>query len=177
MGMRDQFINIGPSYFSPPEIAKFVPDLVNNNGSPGIFISNWVLYHRQIQEAQLKTTYSKELVLCSCLVLAWSDCSSHQANDHHSGKRQCNRAGSICRSVQRRRKKYKPMLSCNTITWANNSNLVKMDGGDSIDVHVLVHYDPKTIESTFANKGYTDTTAVATPALLPGCKDIPSGCK
>ncbi|MBN1375239.1 MAG: hypothetical protein JXA01_03700, partial [Dehalococcoidia bacterium] len=73
--------------------------------------------------------------------------------------------------------KFKPMISCNTITWANNANLVKMDGGNSVDVHILTSYDPKTLDAVNAHKAYTDTDGVPVPSLLPGGTDVPAGCK
>ncbi|MBN1375382.1 MAG: hypothetical protein JXA01_04435, partial [Dehalococcoidia bacterium] len=72
--------------------------------------------------------------------------------------------------------KFKPMISCNTITWANNANLVKMDGGDSVTVSLVSGYT-KDIAPGDTYTTYIMTPNVPVPGLLPGGKDIPAGCK
>jgi branched-chain amino acid transport system substrate-binding protein len=177
LGMRDQFIDVGPSYFSPPEIAKFVPDLANNNGSLGIFVAAFDLYPKQVQDAQLKTKYPKDFGSYA-VGWYWGDLATEALRqtinkvgiDKVTGQTVYDTlcAGGIT--------KFKPMVSCNTISWANNSSMVKMDGGDSVDVHLLSGYDAKTTTSADAYKAYLDTPGVPIPALLPGGKDLPANC-
>ena len=178
LDMRDQFIDCGTSYFSPLETAKFVPDLANNNGALGIFASGFNDYPKQIQEAQLKTTYPKEFGSYA-VGWYWGDLAcevvrqtaAKVGNDKVNGQaiQDMLNFGGI--------KGYKPLISVNTITWANNASLVKMDGGNSVDVRLLSGYDPKTTPAGEADKAYLVTPGVPVPGLLPGGKDVPAGCK
>ena len=176
--MRDQFIDVGPSYFSPPEIAKFTPNLVNNDGSLAIFMANWDQFPQQIQDAKAKTKYPKEFGSYA-VGWYWGDLVTEAIRqtinkvgvDKVTGQTVYDNlcAGGI--------NKFKPMISCNTISWANNSSRVKMDGGDSVDVHIVHNYDAKTLPAAETYKAYLDTNGVPIPALLPGGKDLPAGCK
>jgi branched-chain amino acid transport system substrate-binding protein len=178
LGMRDQFIDVGPSYFSPPEIAKFTPDLANNDGALGIFLSMYDLYPQQIKDAQDKTKYPKEFGSYA-VGWYWGDLATQALRktiekvgvDKVTGQAVYDTlcAGGI--------NKYKPMMSANTITWANNASMVKMDGGDSVDVRILSGYDPKTMTPETSYKAYLETVGVPIPQLLPGGKDIPATCK
>jgi hypothetical protein len=178
LDMRDQFIDVGPSYYSPPEIAKFTPDLVNNDGSVGIFVPSWDEYPKQIQEYQAKTKYPKDFgsyavgwywadLACEAVRRTADKVGADKVTGQAVQDMLC--AGGI--------NKYKPMISCNTITWANNASLVKMDGGDSVDIHIVQNYDKTKFEPMDAYKTYVDTKNVPIPALLPGGKDVPAGCK
>jgi ABC-type branched-subunit amino acid transport system substrate-binding protein len=177
LGMRDQFIDCGTSYFSPPEIAKFTPDLVNNNSCLAIFVADWSLYPKQIQDAQAKTKYPKEFGSYA-VGWYWGDLATEAlrqtakrvGTDKITGQaiQDMLNAGGI--------NKFKPMVSCNTISWANNANLVKMDGGDSVTVQLVNGYTKDMLpENTFTK--YITTPEVPIPGLLPGGKDIPAGCK
>ncbi|RPJ63247.1 MAG: hypothetical protein EHM12_02780 [Dehalococcoidia bacterium] len=178
LGMRDQFIDVGTSYFSPLEIAKFTPNLANNNGALGIFAAGWDDFPKQIQDAQLKTKYSKEFGAYA-VGWYWGDLAcevvrrtaAKVGNDKVTGQaiQDMLNSGGI--------NGYKPMISVNTVTWANNASLVKMDGGDTVDVRLLNGYDPKVLPADQADKAYIVTKGVPVPGLLPGGKDIPAGCK
>ncbi|MBN1374549.1 MAG: ABC transporter substrate-binding protein [Dehalococcoidia bacterium] len=178
LGMRDQFIDVGPSYFSPPEIAQFTPDLANNNGACSIFAAMFDEYPKIVQDAQLKTKYPVEF---GAYAVGWYDGDLYKEIIRQTGEKVgydkingqavqdmlC--AGGIT--------KYKPMISANTITWANNSSLVKMDGGDSVEIRIIQGYDPKTTEAKDSYKNYVRFPDTKIPSLLPGGKDIPAGCK
>jgi branched-chain amino acid transport system substrate-binding protein len=178
LGMRDQFIDVGPSYFSPPEIAKFTPDLVNNNGSLGIFVTSYDLYPKQVQEAQMKTKYPVEFGSYA-VGWYWGDLATEALRqtikrvgvDKVTGQTVYDTlcAGGITR--------FTPMIGSNTVTFSNNASLVKMDGGDSVTVHIVSGYDPKTTTAPDTYKNYINTKGVSIPALLPGGKDVPAGCK
>ena len=60
MGMRDQFIDVGPAYFSPIEIAKFTPDLANNNGAVQIFVPGYDDLPKHIQQAHDALGYPRD---------------------------------------------------------------------------------------------------------------------
>ncbi|MBN1689610.1 MAG: ABC transporter substrate-binding protein [Dehalococcoidia bacterium] len=178
LGMRDQFIDIDPTYFSPPETAKFVPDLCNNNGALAIFVSNYDLFPKFVQEAQMKTKYPKEFGSYA-VGWYWGDLASEAIRQTIKRVGAENVTGetvyeTLCAGAIN---KFKPMVSCNTITWSNNSSLVKMDGGDSVDIRIINGYDPKVNEATYAHKAYIETTGVSIPSLLPGGKDVPANCK
>lgn len=177
LGMRDQFIDCGTSYFSPPEIAKFTPDLVNNTAALTIFDVNWNTYPKQIQDAQAKTKYPKEFGSYA-VGWYWGDLATHALRktiekvgvDKVTGQAVQDMlcAGGV--------NKFRPMISENTITWANNAKMVKMDGGDSVTVQLVSGYTKDILpEDTY--KTYITTKDVPIPALLPGGKDIPANCQ
>jgi ABC-type branched-subunit amino acid transport system substrate-binding protein len=178
LGMRDQFIDVGPSYFSPPEIAKFTPDLANNNGAVSIFAAMFDEYPKMVQEAQLKTKYPIEF---GAYAVGW------YAGDLYAEilRQTANKVGvdkitgqtiydTLCAGGIT---KFKPMISANTITWANNSKLVKMDGGDSAEIRILQGYDPKVTTADQSYKNYIRFPNTIIPSLLPGGKDVPANCK
>jgi ABC-type branched-subunit amino acid transport system substrate-binding protein len=177
LGMRDQFIDCGTSYFSPPEIAKFTPDLVNNNAALQIFEADYSKYPQYMRDANAKTKYPPEFA-SYYVGWYWGDLATQALRktiekvgvDKVTGQaiQDMLCAGGI--------NKFKPMMSCNTITWANNANLVKMDGGDSVTLNLVSGYT-KDIKPEDTYKIYLSTPEVPIPGLLPGGKDIPAGCK
>ncbi|MBN1374551.1 MAG: ABC transporter substrate-binding protein [Dehalococcoidia bacterium] len=177
LDMRDQFIDCGTSYFSPPEIAKFTPDLVNNTTALTIFDVNWNTYPKQIQDAQAKTKYPKEFGSYA-VGWYWGDLATQALRKTIEKVGIENVTGQAIQDVlcEGGVNKFKPMISENTITWANNANLVKMDGGDSVTVQLVNGYTKDILpEDTY--KTYITTKDVPVPGLLPGGKDIPAGCK
>ena len=62
MGMRDQFIDVGPSYFSPAEICKFTPNLANNNGAVQIFVPGYDDLPKHIQQAHDALGYPRDFM-------------------------------------------------------------------------------------------------------------------
>jgi ABC-type branched-subunit amino acid transport system substrate-binding protein len=178
MGMRDQFIDVGPSYFSPPEIAQFTPKLANNNGAMGMFAAMWHEYPKAVQDAQLKTKYPIEF---GAYAVGWFTGDLYaeiiRATAKKVGADKINGpavqdmlcAGGIT--------KIKPMICSNTITWANNSSLVKMDGCDTAVVRIIQGFDPATMKPMESEKYYLQFPGIPIPSLLPGGKDIPAGCK
>jgi len=176
--MRDQFIDVGASYFSPPEIATFTPDLVNNNGAVGIFVAMFDEYPKVIQEAQLKTRYPIEF---GSYAVGW-----YNGDLYAEVLRQtANRVGAdkitgpaiydmLCAGGIT---KFKPMISVHTVTWSNNSKLVKMDGADSCVIRIVQNYDPKVLKPEQTHKAYVNFPDVPIPAVLPGGKDVPANCK
>ena len=176
LGMRDQFIDCGTSYFSPPEIAKFTPDLVNNNACLAIFVADWSLYPKQIQDAQAKTKYTKEFGSYA-VGWYWGDlaCEAIRQTANKVGTDKVTGQAVYDMLCAGGINKFKPMVSCNTISWANNASKVKMDGGDSVTVQLVSGYEKGMLpENTFTK--YITTPDVPIPALLPGGKDIPADC-
>jgi ABC-type branched-subunit amino acid transport system substrate-binding protein len=178
MGMRDQFIDVGPSYFSPPEIAQFTPNLANNNGACAIFAAMFDEYPKVIQEAQLKTKYPIEF---GAYAVGWYTGDLYAEIIKQTAKRvgadKINGQAVYDMLCAGGINKFKPMISANTLTWSNNSSLVKMDGGDSCEIRVIQGYDPKTTAAKDSYKNFIRFPDIKIPSLLPGGKDVPAGCK
>ena len=68
---------------------------------------------------------------------------------------------------------FKPMSLRVPVTFSNNSKLVKMDGADAVVVSVIQGW--KSSQGP-AEKSYV-SQEMKVPALLPGGKDVPVGCK
>lgn len=175
MGMRDQFIDVGPSYFVPQELSKFVPQLANNTGGCGIFVKGYDELPKQIQEGHDSHGYPRDFITYAA---GWEGCDVMA----EALRQAVNKVGAdkvtgqvvydvLCAGAIN---KFKPMVACNTITLANNADLVKMDGGDSVTINLIQGWDP---DKGPAENSFLSTPDVPIPLLLPGGKDVPAGCK
>jgi hypothetical protein len=178
MGMRDQFIDVGPSYFSPAEICKFTPNLANNNGCLSIFFVSYDDFPQYIKDGQAKTNYPVEFgsyavgwhfgdLVTECIRQTIKRVGPDKVTGQAVYDMLC--AGGI--------NKFKPIIASNTISWSNNAKSVKMAGGDSVNIHILSGYDPKVREPKDAAKDFITFNDVLIPALMAGEKDVPAGCK
>ncbi|MBN1375061.1 MAG: ABC transporter substrate-binding protein, partial [Dehalococcoidia bacterium] len=177
LGMRDQFIDVGTSYFSPNEIASFVPDLVNNNGALQIFEANYNNYPQYMIDARERTKYPPEFA-SYYVGWYWGDLATQAIRKTIEKVGIENVTGQAIQDMLCAGgiSKFKPLMSGNTITWANNASLVKMDGGDSMTMNLVQGYT-KDILPEELYKIYLSTPDIPVPGLLPGGKDITAGCK
>jgi len=174
MGMRDQFMDVGPAYFSPIEIAKFTPDLANNNGAVQIFVPGYDDLPKHIQEGHDALGYPRDFMsyaagytMGDLMAEAIRQTVNKVGADKVTGQTIYDTlcAGAITN--------FKPMVLRVPVTWSNNSKLVKMDGADAVIVSVIQGW---TSAQGPAEKSYV-SQQMAVPALLPGGKDVPAGCK
>ncbi|MBN1376243.1 MAG: hypothetical protein JXA01_08820 [Dehalococcoidia bacterium] len=174
MGMRDQFMDVGPSYFSPIKIAKFTPELANNNGAVQIFVPGYDDLPKFIQEGHDSHGYPRDFMSYAAgytMGDLMAEAIRHTVNKVGADKvtgpaiYEAICAGAI--------KNFKPLSLRVPVTFSNNEKLVKMDGANAVIVSVIQGWD--------ASKGpaekYYISQELDVPALLPGGADVPAGCK
>lgn len=174
MGIRDQFMDVGPAYFSPIEIAKFVPELANNNGAVQIFVAGYDDLPRFIQQNHDALGYPRDFMsyaagytmgdlMAEAIRKTVDKVGANKVTGPAIYEAIC--AGAITN--------FTPMSLRVPVTFSNNEKLVKMDGADAVIVSVIQGWD--------ASKGPAEKSYISqemkVPALLPGGKDVPPGCQ
>jgi ABC-type branched-subunit amino acid transport system substrate-binding protein len=174
LGMRDQFIDIGPVYFSPLEVAKFAPNLANNNGALAILDLKFSNLKPYIQTAHKARGYP-ESFMSYMVGWSWGDIASQVIRKTAERVGADKVDGMACYETLCAGdiKDFRPMNFKTSITWANNPKLVKMAGANSVDLLLIQNWDtkPETLDNSLMS-----WPQLSVPRLMPNEPDVPLDC-
>ncbi|MCX6006898.1 MAG: ABC transporter substrate-binding protein [Chloroflexi bacterium] len=176
LGMEDPFVAVGHTAMNMMEVAKVLPDQANNNGSLSIGVRFFDEFPQQIKDAQLARKYSKDTVTYMA-GWYWGDVIAQVIRKTASGVGVEKINGEACYQTlcDGAIKDFTPLGGTTSITWINNTSMVKLDGSDKVRLDLIEGWDGKSMDTLpqSLKKWYLNV-----PALMPpNGKDIPASCK